>query len=228
MTEKSLTKRRRIVYSALARYFKEDRLFEALWLWEQNYGTTNSLEVRKFVSEIVNGEDSAELKSNIYKSLTRATYFSIDSDLLPDPYEEMQRYRESMGKAFNYTNSFVKNIPVSFATVVFEQVLRTFLVQIKRSSAVNYESTLRQFRVSLSKLEGEATHKLEVRNWLDNKTKSLKLYYSVNFMRNLINELYVICCERHGPIISDKLLAASIKNASDIDEARFFDPKRLL
>lgn len=228
MTEKSLTKRRRIVYSALARYFKEDRLFQALWLWEQNYGTTNSLEVRKFVSEIVNGEDSTELKSNIYKSLTKATYFSVDTDLLPDPYEEMQRYRESVGNAFNYTNSFVNNIPVSFATVVFEQVLRTFLSQIRRTSELNYESILRQFRIALAKLDGEATHKLEVRNWLDNKISSLKLHYSENFMRNLINELYVICCERHGPIISDKLLAASIKNTADIEEARFFDPKRLL
>lgn len=228
MTEKSLTERRRIIYSALARYFREDRLLEALWLWEQKYGTTNSLEVRKFVSEIVNGEDSAELKSNIYKSLTKATYFSIESELLPDPYEEMQRYRDSIGNSFKYTNSHDNNISISFATVVFEQVLRTFLTQIKHNSSINYERFLRQFRARLSKLDGEATHKLEVRNWLDNKTSALKLHYTENFMRNLINELYVICCEQHGPVISDKLLAASIENASGIDEARFFDPKRLL
>lgn len=228
MAEKSLSERRRIVYSALARYFREDRLLEALWLWEQNYGTTNSLEIRKYVSEIVNGNDSDDLKSNIYKSLTKATYFSIDSELLPDPYEEMQRYRESVGNAFKYTHSQVNNIPVSFATVVFEQVLRTFLAQIKRNSSINYESILRRFRIALSQLDGEATHKLEVKNWLDGKTSSLKLHYSENFMRNLINELYVICCEQNGPIVSDKLLAASIENASGISESRFFDPRRLL
>ena len=161
-------------------------------------------------------------------SLTKATYFSVNSDLLPDPYEEMQRYRESVGNSFKYTNSNVNNIPVSFATVVFNQVLKTFLTQIRRKSAVNYESILRQFKISLSKLDGEPTCKLEVKNWLDRKTSELKLHYSEYFMRNLINELYVICCEQLGPVISDKLLAASIENASDIDEARFFDPKRLL
>ena len=228
MAEKSLTERRRIVYSALAQYFRTERLLEALWLWEQEYGTTNSLEIRKFVSAIVNGEDSAELKSNIYKSLTKATYFSIDTELLPDPYEEMQRYRERIGNSFKYTSSYVNNIPVSFATVVFEQVLKTFLTQIRRKSTVDYESILRRFKVSLSKLDGEATCKLEVRNWLDNKTSALKLHYSENFMRNLVNDLYVICCEQYGPITSDKILAASIENASEIDEARFFDPKRLL
>jgi len=228
MAEKSLTERRRIVYSALARYFRADRLLEALWLWEQKYGTTNSLEIRKFVSEIVNGEDSSELKSNIYMSLTRATYFSIDTELLPDPYEEMQRYRESIGNAFKYTNSLVNNIPVSFATVVFEQVLKTFLSQIRRKSTVDYEGILRRLRVGIPKMDGEATCKLELRNWLDNKTSTLKLHYSENIMRDLVNDLYVICCEQYGPIISDKLLAASIQNASEIDEARFFDPKRLL
>lgn len=228
MAEKSLTERRRIVYSALAQYFRTERLLEALWLWEQEYGTTNSLEIRKFVSEIVNGEDSAELKSNIYKSLTRATYFSVNTELLPDPYEEMQRYRESLGNAFKYTSSQVNNIPVSFATVVFEQVLKTFLAQIRRKGSVDYEGILRRLRASLPEMDGEATCKLELRNWLDNKASALKLHYSENFMRTLVNDLYVICCEQYGPIISDKILAASIGNASEIEEARFFDPKRLL
>lgn len=228
MTDKTTTERRRIVYSALARYFKEDRLFEALWLWEQKYATTNSLEIRKFVSEIINGDDSAELKSKVYKSLTKATYFTVESDLLPDPYEAMQKYRESISDSFKYISSHINNIRVSFATIVFEQVLRSFLEQLKRKNAVNFENILHQLAMKLSALEGEATHKLELKNWLTNKTSSLKLHYSEVFMRELINELYIICCEQHGPIISDKLLSASIENASDISEARFFDPKRLL
>ena len=228
MSEKTISERRRIVYSALALHFREDRLLEALWLWEQKYATTNNLEIRKFVSEIVNGEDSDELRSKVYKSLTKATYFSIDSDLLPDPYEDMQRYRESVGNSFKYINTQVNNIPVSFATVVFEQVLTAFMAGMKRKAPVNYEKLLHQFKSRLSHLEGEATHKLELKNWLNNKTKSLKLHYSEYFMRNLINELYVVCCEQYGPVVSDRLLAASIENASDLDEARFFDPKRLL
>jgi len=228
MSEKSISERRRIVYSALAMHFREARLLEALWLWEQKYATTNNLEIRKFVSEIVNGNDSAELKSQVYKSLTRATYFSIDSELLPDPYEDMQRYRESIGNAFKYINTSVNNIPVSFSTVVFEQVLTVFLAGMKRKAPVNYERLVHQFAQRLSSLEGEATHKLELKNWLIHKTKTLKMHYSETFMRDLLNELYVICCEQYGPVISDKLLAASIENASDIDEARFFDPKRLL
>ena len=141
MTEKTISERRRIVYSALARHFREERLLEALWLWEQKYATTNSLEIRKFVSEIVNGKDSAELKSNVYKSLTKATYFSIDSELLPDPYEEMQRYRDRTGDSFKYIDPQANNIKVSFATLVFEQVLRSFLVQLKRKNSVNFEKT---------------------------------------------------------------------------------------
>ena len=216
------------MYSALAMHFREDRLLEALWLWEQKYATTHSLEIRKFVSEIVNGDDSEELKSKVYKSLTKATYFSIDSELLPDPYEDMQRYRERIGNSFKYFNPQANNIPISFATVVLEQVIRSFLAGMKRKAPVNYERLIYQFKIQLSALDGEPMHKLELKNWLDNKTKTLKLHYSEYFMRNLINELYVICCEQYGPVISDKLLAASIENASEIEEARFFDPKRLL
>lgn len=228
MTVKSITERRRIVYSALARYFKADRLFEALWLWEQKYATTNSLEIRKYVSEVINEEDPEELKSKVYKSLTKATYFTVDSDLLPDPYEEMQKYRERISDSFKYISAHVDNIPVSFATVVFEQVLRSFLTQLKRRDTLSFEKIAYQLITRLSSLEGKATNKLELKNWLMNKTNSLRLHYPESFMRDFVNELYVVCCEAYGPIISDKFLSSSIKSADDLDEARFFDSKRLL
>ena len=228
MKEKSITERRRIVYSALAKHFREDRLFEALWLWEQKYATTNSLEIRKFVSEIVSSEDTDELKSRVYRSLTKATYFSIDSELLPDPYEEMQRYRERVKDSFKYIDTSLDNVAVSFATVVFEQVLTAFLAQMKRKNSVDYENMLHQFKERLAMLEGEAIQKLELKNWLNKKTNALKLHYSEYFMRSLVNELYVLCCERYGPVVADRLLAASIDSASGIEEARHFDPRRLL
>lgn len=228
MAEKTLIERRRIIYSALARYLREDRLFEALWLWEQKYATTNSLEIRKFVSEIIHGDDSSDLRSKIYKSLTKATYFSIDSDLLPDPYKEMQKYRDRIKGSFKYIDTSLSTISVPFATVVFEQVLKSFLLQLQRKNAVNFEKILFALQGNLAGLNGEATHKLELKNWLNKKTALLKLAYSEAFMRDVVNELYVICCEQHGPVISDKMLSTSIDNASGLDEARFFDPRKLL
>ncbi|WP_455221663.1 hypothetical protein, partial [Kaarinaea lacus] len=220
MKNESITERRRVVYSALARHLKHDRLLEALWLWEQKYALTNSLELRKFVAEIVFESDSPELKSRIYKTLTRATYFPGEIDLLPDPYDAMHHYRQQCNGTFKYISPFDNQLTTPFSTIVFQRMLETLLNQIKRENSVAHEKLLRSLRSEILGKDLEANRILELTNWLQKKTDAMQLIYPESFMSSFINEIYIFCCNEFGPIKSDKMLANTIEDANGLEEAK--------
>jgi len=228
MKNQSIVERRRLVYSALARHLKRDRLLEALWLWEQKYALTSGLELRKFVSDIVLENDSPEFKSKLYKSLTKVTYFPGDIELLPDPYDAMHQYRQQCNGAFKYITPFNNQLSKPFSTIVFQRMLETQLTQIKRENSIVHEKLRQLLRSAVLRLDLEANLKLELTNWLQKNLDAMQLIYPEKFMSAFINEIYVYCCNEFGPIKSDKILANSIADANGLEEAKFFDPRRLL
>jgi len=228
MKNDSIIERRRLIYSALARHLKHDRLLEALWLWEQKYALTSGLELRKFVSDIVLENDSPEFKSKLYKSLTKVTYFPGDVELLPDPYDAMHQYRQQCNGAFKYIAPFDNQLSKPFSTIVFQRMLETLLTQIKRENSIAHEKLRQSLRSAILRLDMEANLKLELTNWLQKNSDEMQLIYPEKFMSAFINEIYVYCCNEFGPIKSDKILANSIEDANGLEEARFFNPKRLL
>lgn len=224
----SITERRRLVYSALARYLKQDRLLEALWLWEQKYALTSNLELRKFVSEIILQDDSPELKSKIYKSLTKATYFPGEIELLPDPYDAMHAYRESCNGSFKFISPFNDDLSAPYSTLVFQCLLQSMLHRIQDENSIVHMKIVRKLKTKLSNRSLEIAQHRELVLWLDNKSNSLKLLYSEKFMSAFVNDLYVLSCEFLGPVVTDRLLAKSLQDTDELEEARFFNPKRLM
>jgi len=229
MSDTSISHRRRIIYSALASHLKPDRLLEALWLWEQKYSLTSGLELRKFVSDIIMDTDEPDLKSKVYKSLTKATYFPGNVEMLPDPYDAMQQYRTQCNGTFKYISGISTDVTTPFSTVVFQRVLYMLLLQIKRENSVAHEKIIRQLSANLSQYKSlEAGQRDELWLWLRKKCDNCQLYYPDTFMSLFIADLYIICCEMFGPILADKMLAKSIRDAEDLEEAKFFNHKRLL
>lgn len=228
MINRDIVQQRRLVYSALARHIKQDRLLEALWLWEQKYALTGNLELRKFVTEITTEDDPPELKSNMFKTLAKATYFPGEVDLLPDPYDAMQQYRQQCNGTFKYISPFDHQIATPFATVVFQRMLETMLIQIKRENNVAHENIMRQIMSHLLQQKLETTRKDELSKWLHRKIDSLQLLYPESFMSSFLNTLYITCCEYFGPVLTDKMLAKTINDADNLEEAKFFKPTRLL
>ena len=229
MNDSSIAQRRRVIYSALASYFEPERLLEALWLWEQKYSLTSGLELRKFVADIILDGDAPDLKSKVYKSLTKATYFPGNIEMLPDPYDAMQQYRTRCNGTFKYISGINTDVTTPFSTIVFQRVLHTLFLQTKRENGVAHEKLVRKFTTKLTEYKNiEAGQRDELWLWLRNKCDSCQLYYPETFMSSFIGDFYILCCELFGPVLTDKMLAKSIKDAEELEEAKFFDPKRLL
>ena len=68
----------------------------------------------------------------------------------------------------------------------------------------------------------------ELAIWLDNQNNSLRLLYPENFMSAYVSSFYMIFCGQFGPVIADKILARAIEDADELEEAKFFNPRRLL
>ena len=229
MSDTSISQRRRVIYSALVSHLEPERLLEALWLWEQKYSLTSGLELRKFVADIILDGDAPDLKSKVYKSLTKATYFPGNIQMLPDPYDAMQQYRTKCNGTFKYISGISTDVSTPFSTIIFQRVLHTLLLQAKRENNVAYEKLVRQLTAALPDYKTiESGQRDELWLWLRKKCDSCQLYYPEPFMASFIGKFYILSCELFGPVLTDKMLAKSIKDARGLEEAKFFDPRRLL
>jgi len=228
MNKNGIAEKRRRIYSALAHHLKHDRLLEALWLWEQKYALTSGLELRKYVSELMTENDSPQLKSAIYKSLTKATYFPGESELLPDPYNEMQQYRERCHGKFKFISPFDNQASIPFSTTIFQRCLEVIFNQVKRNNVIAYQHLAQKAKIILPGMELNEAQQKELTSWLDNQNDSLRLLYPENFMSALVSSFYKVCCEQFGPVTADKILAKAIEDADELEEAKFFNPHRLL
>jgi hypothetical protein len=228
ISNKSLVDRRRIIYSALVSHLSKDRLLEALWLWEQKYSRSDGSELRNFVTEISDDKDSPEFKNNVYKSITKITFFTINQDLLQDPYDAMVQYKRNCNGTFKYSSPSEIKISTSPSTVIFQHLVDNIFAPIKKEHDVDVQMVIHQLMRNLLDKELGAENKIELREWLGGKVASLKLSYDEKFMSSFINEIYVLCCQQFGPVGTDKWLARSVSMTAKLKEAKLYPPEKLL
>jgi hypothetical protein len=228
MSSKTLIERRRKVYTALKPYLDEEHLLEAMWLWENKYSSKRVMEIRKYVTELVLEERSGNIKNDIYKSLTKVTYFPGEFNLLSDPYRDMQLYRKQCGDKFKYIGSVNVSVSIPPATVVFQSMIGSLLAQIKMADIVAYNKIVHQLKSNLPPSSLGPLNAVELQNWLEKKTDSLQLFYTEEFMSAFLTDNYVFLCEELGPISADQMMIQAVNDASKIKEAEIFNPKKLL
>jgi hypothetical protein len=192
MNQRSVSDRRRAIYTGLQEFMDEATVLKAVKHWENRYIDQPSLALQRFVADICQTQDLKEKRSAILRSLIKA--MSQDSaTLLADP-----RGSDAESMAIN---------PVS-ASQAFAELMLAMMSQLddelQHKLRIDLFAALRQRQLPLPTLEA-------LQRWLGNR-QALELgNASPALLQKLLNQYYVLLCENIGPVRADKILASGVR-----------------
>ncbi|AMO67884.1 hypothetical protein DOK_02636 [gamma proteobacterium BDW918] len=192
MNKRSLSDRRRAIYTGLKPFFDDASLMQAVTHWENRYADQPSLALQRYVADICQNPALKDKRASILRSLLHA--MAQDSDeLLADP-----RGPEAATSNTAETAS---------ASVTYGMLMLAMMGQVDESLQhklrIELFAALRQRQLPLAILEA-------LQNWLGTR-QPLKLNNAPPaLLQKLLNQYYVLLCENLGPVRADNILARGV------------------
>ena len=192
MNKRSLSDRRRAIYTGLKPFFDDASLMQAVSHWENRYADQPSLALQRYVADICQNPALKDKRASILRSLLHA--MAQDSDeLLADP-----RGPEAATSNTAETAS---------ASVAYGMLMLAMMSQVDESLQhklrIELFAALRQRQLPLAILEA-------LQNWLGTR-QPLKLNNAPPaLLQKLLNQYYVLLCENLGPVRADNILARGV------------------
>lgn len=186
--------RRRAIYTGLKPFMEEEQLLDALLHWESHYSTAPRFTLQRFVSELCGEGTLRSRRADVLLSLVQAMSMPSQS-LLPAP---LQRTGVSPSVSISETMAF--------------EVLMNALMDATNKD--QYYSLRLDLLASLDarKMPIQFCHSLTC--WLGEKAPLDVTGVGTVLLRAMVSRAYVILCEREGPVIADRILAAAVSRVS--------------
>lgn len=214
--------RRRAVYTALKSIILDESIYQALWIWEQQYSNEKSMRLRNYISDLAERGLLQGSTKVAYKNLVQS--FMQDPSLLAqDPYETMLRHQENNIYGLQTPQLQPKEI------VVFEEVVKRFMNLLVQQDSLSIDNISKNITNDSINIDLSNYQKQFLLKWINAQGKMpLKIALSESQMSKILNNIYVIACELVGPIKSDNYLSSAIESAEKLPEAHDYPPHNLL
>ncbi|MDX1803276.1 MAG: hypothetical protein R3292_04290 [Alcanivorax sp.] len=180
-----LSRRRRAIITGLSPFLNDTLLLEAIGLWQQSYADRPRFSLQGFVSELCRLFDLGERRHHIHMSLVQAMSLP-DNALHADPWADQA---DSDARAHPCTQGFQQ---------LMQQLWHALGDQQAGQVRLDLLTLLRQ-----KKTTAEVRRAME--SWLQHPQQALAPL-SMNALREQLNRVYVLLCERAGPVDADRLL----------------------
>lgn len=191
MNKRSVSDRRRAIYTGLQGFMDEAAVLKAVTHWENRYIEQPSLALQRFVADICQTPELKEKRSSMLRNLIKV--MGQDSaTLLADP------------RGSDAENIVVNPISASQA---FAELMLAMMAQLdddlQHKLRIDLFAALRQRQLPLTTLEA-------LQRWLGNR-QALELGNAPPaLLQKLLNQYYVLLCEDIGPVRADKILARGV------------------
>lgn len=193
---KSFDHKKRIVYTALKPYFEDERLMQALVLWEQKYANAPSSAVHHFVNELKKTVPASGDMRAAHLNLVKTASLP-ESTLLDYPTEQMKSY--IAGKKISGKVTYV--LPELDALRLFIATWQSYFLQHTKRSIVTFVID------NISSQNIDPTLSNSYLSWLTGRDDKIRLSnVETSDLRKIINLFYVGSCEYLGPVKSDEVM----------------------
>jgi len=221
-----INRKRRAVYTALQPFFTNQKLMDVMWLWEEDYASSQRRSMRQFINEICQGQDRSTANSAYHNLMTHLQ--DTQTKLDEDPYLLMLAYRSGKLTFAKPTSS--KLPALTDPLIVFNNVLDTFVYMLEQEDSY-YAFKVREYVAQQVGLHGEELDLQQINElyvWMKYRENRLEYPYTPEQMSLVLHLVYIGSCEYFGPARSDQLLAVTIANVEKTPEAKKFPPKMIL
>ena len=192
MNKRSLSDRRRAIYTGLKPFFDDANLMQAVTHWENRYADQPSLALQRYVADICQNTALKDKRATILRSLLHA--MAQDSgELLADP----------RGPEAGTPNTAETASASSAYGVLMLAMMSQIDESLQHKLRIELFAALRQRQLPLAILEA-------LQNWLGTR-QPLKLNNAPPaLLQKLLNQYYVLLCENLGPVRADNILARGV------------------
>jgi hypothetical protein len=192
MSKRSLSDRRRAIYTGLQPFFDEAGAMKAVTHWENRYADQPSLALQRYVADICENTGLKDKRASILRSLLHAMT-QESSELLADPR--------------GANNEETRRPDAASASQAYAELMLAMMNQIDDSLQhklrIELFAALRQRQLPLTILEA-------LQNWLSTRQALRLNNASPALLQKLLNQYYVLLCENFGPVRADKILAQGV------------------
>ncbi|MBB5187031.1 hypothetical protein HNQ57_001294 [Zhongshania antarctica] len=192
MNKRSLSDRRRAIYTGLKPFFDDASLMQAVTHWENRYADQPSLALQRYVADICQNTALKDKRATILRSLLHAMA-QDSSELLADP----------RGPEAGTPNTAETASASSAYGVLMLAMMSQIDESLQHKLRIELFAALRQRQLPLAILEA-------LQNWLGTR-QPLKLNNAPPaLLQKLLNQYYVLLCENLGPVRADNILARGV------------------
>ena len=196
MVSKSHTLKKRIVFTALSPHLSEEKLLEALIIWETNFADSPSVSVQKYLREIKDKVAPEMDARDALMSLVR-TGAVPESKLLADPSMQIEAYK-SYRKAKERLRYTHPDVAVFIALILS---WRKMLTTVENNKVYEFVSE----NINSVDVNKETATSFVV--WLRVTNIEFQSYNAeIVELRELISLFYAGSCESVGPVKTDVIL----------------------
>jgi hypothetical protein len=234
MNENEVSRRRRAINKALAGFLPQDKLLDALWLWEMKFSDRSAFEISDYLHTVCNSPELKKRQSEIRRNLIRFMSQQL-AELGPDPWPLMRDYALTTSNGQTQTapefvdreTPLIDILSLNPALGVMLFVISHWLDAMLNSNPA-YAARIRSFMAHNLPKAKLARGGMELRNWMVNESELPNIKMHPDDMRRVVNMLYIGACEYFGPEEADEMLHEAIEAAEELPAAKEFHPKELL
>lgn len=192
---KNQAKIKKIIHTALADYLAPNELASAINLWEKKYSQLSQLRLNAFISEIITLGEISNNRQKIYRHITKQLLESNDSE------KEMNGEANTRNKKISLNKTFVL-----FARCMLEEIRSD-----QQAIAISHVQTLLRSK-------GIAEKDIETISNSLHTGSGTNFVIKTKYLRQAINQIYIVLCELIGPVRADRILNKSVSNTSQTEE----------
>lgn len=189
--------RRRAIYTGMRPYFDDEKLLQAIKLWQAEYSHKPKFALSVFVARCCDTEEHKEARANILKSIFIALELQPDA-LLPDPFIDLKAaHKNAQGSA----------VEPHLQTKMFMLLMHQVLAKLPKAD----EKQVRQsILLQLPELHTDRIRLMYLREWLAGNAPTLDGHYDLALLQKLVNYCYMAICQQSGPVKADQYLGQAI------------------
>lgn len=192
MSKRSLSDRRRAIYTGLQPFFDEAGAMKAVTHWENRYADQPSLALQRYVADICQNNGLKDKRASILRSLLHAMT-QESTELLADP-RGPDHHESDRPEAASPSQAYAE---------LMLAMMNQIDDSLQHKLRIELFAALRQRQLPLTILEA-------LQNWLGTR-QILRLNNAPTaLLQKLLNQYYVLLCENFGPVRADRILAQGV------------------
>lgn len=208
--------RRRAIYTGLKPYLNQAEMLQALKIWEQDYVEKPTYALSVFVARCCNTPTLKQKRLEMLRSVINALDLD-ESELLDD----------SVIKTVNpivEKRNFKKTIEPG--TLIFAELFQQLMSYIDREDD---ERKIRKNIIARVRVLNTAERRvLQMQDWIARDRLELETSFYVDFLRAVMNVVYMEMCDFVGAVKADVYLTQAIRNTLPVAQQLNFNAHDLL